>query len=351
MKQSRYLNMESERLVSYLLLNQNGNEAYCRWCGIGLPYSDPHSLSYYLGIENNEEYTNFMLGIGWMKRHGSGLRVNKNIFETFITTNKMASLSIDYDYYRPFGSTKDLPYIRVGPKPSSSFTVADQYNNNSNPGRPKITFRKFLDETNSNTILSPSTEVTTTKKKTVTPEQDKLTAIPDYEDKSTLFNILGRHLLEKIFNPIVLQNIESHVRSSVSIEEILDSLATTTRLIQEEERRIRELRKEAKQKVTNQQTLTNINPSQYPFLCSKRIDPSDSHEIECLMRELNQLQKNSKDHDIFQFQAANSKPVSLVRIPRSSSLSNFQKNVNRDGYRFIDRILDAMIPIAGSTDA
>ena len=142
--------------------------------------------------------------------------------------------------------------------------------------------------------------------------------------------------------------------TSLTIEGLAESLASSTLALEEEERKKQQVREAALQIATSAKPLP-VLPSDYKFLTSKAIDVTCSHEVECLVRDFVKLQKavcnaqvaDEEVENIFQFACNNGRLTKLIRVPSSTNQVQFQKNLARHGRRgtsWVDDMLDAMLP-------
>ena len=188
-------------------------------------------------------------------------------------------------------------------------------------------------------VVSPNEkdQTTTSKNQAITTKVAKLNTV----DK--LLNKIARDLLKTIIHPSALAKVENLLFSTLTVEGLMTSLASSTLELEEEERRKKEVRKAAIEVATAPTTLP-VLPLDYPYL-SKSIDVTDSFQVRCVLREVTRLQKAVCEVDnVFKFDGGNGKPTFLVRVPSSTNRAQFQKNLTRHGTTsWVDDVLDAML--------
>lgn len=372
----------SNALMAYL---QSCHNQSPWWYGIDMDPKDPSSFCRLLGIDP-DQYDMLLTSQSFQTRKG----ICKSKLEEFaVATNK----DIERSWHKISGRNYHL--LRVGTRYSpllNSYTPSKQQDDIKKVGAkpPRIDREaniKFLaawskyikalrtakennnnDQNKSNKddndtmhlpiAVTPNEKYPLSHKNNITMPADVLDKKIDNHNKlktststtaEEILDVIARRLLKKIFHPDALAQLENMFNTTLSANDILESLAQTTVDLDLDEKRQADVRVEAIKVATGTRTLP-VLPSSFPFLSSKSIDVTSSHEVEFVVREVVALQQQVSllediNHNIFHCKSHNGRFHSLVKVPSSINDIQFKKNLNKKGgSHWVKSILKAMLP-------
>jgi hypothetical protein len=360
------------------------------WYGVDLPISDPHSLARLLDKEGPQLFP-ILEAIGWAHKWGNDekkqeWRLKRSAIESFIHEQPgwMSFLELNVTRYKK----RNTVFLRIGQfqrkcelKGISNPDEQIRLENNGTVKPPRLNRNALglfensfstwsetydLDDCSDDELEPIQEEPASTSKNNLEParQQQPTTknklgmAMTNKEDVSSkkvsevpqaLLDSLEKILI-KIMNPNLLsKNAESIWSQESTTDCIIESInEASTRIEEEKKKRVEEKKKIASQYATKGKLTFDhegILLDDYPVLKKHNIDPTSQHDIEGVLRDLAKLQRKIKSVDIFLVGSHNNKQTQLVHIPRSSTHFNFQKNLNRGGYNWVEKILDAAVSL------
>lgn len=316
------------------------------WYELQYPPSSPHSLARLCGLET-PDLGYFLSAIGWSKPHGEKQRVNRKQIEFFVFSRPEWHGFLEFNFRKVAG--KSSFWIRVGRYyEEAPFTPEDQLQkvkerSQRPPNINRVGRRKFQDS------------YCTWLQQTTMALQEKL-------EKQMLERLAEETYLiplELLSDPSIINDTVTPPCLPINVAVSLEEPAELTNAPSLREHHSPSVGEGTQQSVVSPETSKkkaafehavrgvqqySVNPNNYKVLQKYNIDPRDGFAVESILRDLVKLRQDVKDHDVFSFVAFNDVQSHLVQIPSSRNRLQFQKNVTRQGYNWVNHVLDAVVP-------